>query len=427
MNLKLTKKKIGLLILFGLIVFYTFGTGFAFFFKLLYVLVLLVGVGLVWAWLNLRGIQVHLTRLSHRGQVGGYLDGQLRVVNQNRLPKSWLEVTEVSDLPNYSSGRGIGLVKDQSRAWRIETYLSRRGVYKVGEVEVTSQDPFGLFRLKRRFLAPQDYIVLPAAEPLPNLDPRLANLPADSRVNRHSDHITPDSSTVRQYAYGDSYRQIHWPYTARMSTLMVKEFDMGISAEAWVLLDMYRSGHVGNDAADNTEELAVTTAASLISRLTDLSMPVGLAVNSQEIHVHRPDSSPAQVGKLMEALAVVRALGNVTLERFIYDLRPHLTRFNTLTVITPYRRTEWISALSNIRRQGVSVSAIYVDPVEFGATPDVQTPLDYLSQNEIAAYVVKRGQPINEALRLPVNLGAPFRPTSDSTSPTTLETANDTR
>ena len=196
MNFKLTKRKIGFLLLIGVVLFYTLGTGFAFFYRLLYVLLLLLVVGLGWAWLNLRGIQVQLTRLAHRGQVGDYLEGQIRVVNRNRLPKSWLEVKEVSDLPGYSEGRGIGLVRDQSRAWRVRTYLARRGLYQVGQIEVTSQDPVGLFRLSRRFLEPQDYIVLPATEPLPDLDPRLANLPSDSRVTRRSDHITPDSSTA---------------------------------------------------------------------------------------------------------------------------------------------------------------------------------------------------------------------------------------
>ena len=413
-----------MLVLFGLITFYAFATGFAFFFKLLYVLILLAAVGFAWAWLNLRGIQIQLTRLSQRGQVGGYLEGQMRVNNLNRLPKSWLEVTEVSDIPGYSSGRGIGLVKEQSRSWRIETYLSRRGAFTVGQVEVTSQDPFGMFRLKRRFLEPKEYIVLPAAEPLPNLDPRLANLPADSRVNRRTNNITPDTSTVREYSYGDSYRRIHWPYTARMNTLMVKEFDMGISAESWVLLDMYRSSHVSLDDAENTEELAVTIAASLIGRLTELSMSVGLAANGQQMYIQRPDSSPAQAGRLMEALATVRALGNVTLERFIYDLRPHLTRFNTLTVITPSRRTEWIAALSNVRRQGVSVAAIYIDPVEFGASAAVESPVEFLANNEIATYVVKRGQALDEALRSSVNAAAPAFLTSVG-APSNPETAND--
>ena len=417
MDLRLTKRKIGFLVLLGVVIFYTLGTGFTFFFRLLYAVGLLYALGLGWAWLNLRGIEVHLTRLANRGQVGGFLEGRVQVVNLNRLPKSWLEVREVSDLPGYSAGRGIGLVRDQSRAWRVETHLPRRGLFQVGQVEVTSQDPFGLFRLTRRFLEPQDYIVLPATEPLPDLDPRLANLPSDSRATRHADHITTDSSTVREYNHGDSYRRIHWPSTVRHNTLMVKEFDEGISSESWVLVDMFQNSHFGDDEVDNTEELAVTTAASLINRLTELSMPVGLATNAQQTNLIRPDSSPGQISKLMESLAVARAQGRVSLERFLYDLRPSLSRFNTLTVITPSRRTEWVTALAQMRRQGVSVAAVYVDPVDFGAPAEVAPPLEALFNNEVPAYTVRRGRPVNEGLRAPLQWEAmPFDVPADASA-----------
>lgn len=398
----LSKRKIGITILLLVVTFYTFATGFDFFFRFLYVLLLVLGIGLGWAWLNLRGLEVRLTRLSTRGQVGGYLDGQIQIFNRNRLPKSWLEVTEVSDLPGYSGGRGVGLVRDQSRTWRVATYLSRRGIYKTGQLEVTSQDPFGLFRLSRRFLEPQEYVVFPAALPLPNLDPRIANLPSDSRVTRRSDHITPDSSAVREYSPGDSFRSIHWRYTARMNTLMVKEFDIGMSAEAWVLLDMYRSSHVGEDAEDNTEEMAVTIAASIINRLLELSMPAGLAANAEQTYVFRPDSSPSQLGRLMEPLATMRATGNVTLARFLYDLRPHLTRFNSLTVITPSRHSEWIQPLQRLRRQGVNLSVVYIDPESYGGSADVQSPIELLFQNEITTYLVKKGEPLDQALGAPL-------------------------
>ncbi len=404
----MSKRTIGILILLAVVAFYTLGTGFPFFYRFLYVIALVLIFGLLWAWINLQGLDVRLTRLAHRGQVGGYLEGQVQVVNRFRFPKSWLEVKEVSDIPGYTTGRGIAMVRDQSRSWRIETYLARRGVFETGRIEVTSQDPFGLFRLNRRFLAAQPYVVFPATELLPDLDPRFASLPSDRRITRRSDHITPESSGVRKYVYGDSFRQIHWPYTARMNSLMVKEFDMGLSAEAWVVLDMQRSSHFGDDPVDNTEELAVKAAASLIERFDDLSMPVGMATNGDQTWMIRSGSGSGHVGNLMEALAGVRATGNVTLERFLYDLQPHLSRFNSLTVITPSRRTEWIPALASLRRDGVNVTVVYVDPTDFGAPVEVQSPLDFLQSNEIQAYRVRRGQALNEALQAP--LYAPIYP-----------------
>ena len=347
---------------------------------------------------------MQLTRISSRGQVGEYLEGRIRVINKNKLPKSWLEVVEFTDLPGYSTGRGVAMVGDQSRTWRTDTYLSKRGKFNVGQVEVTSQDPLGVFHLKRRFLDPVPFIVFPAVEPLPDLDLRFSHLPSDSKTTRPVHQITTDVSAVREYTPGDSFRRIHWPYTAKMNKLMVKEFDLGLSADAWVVVDMQRTSHwAQDDEVNNTEELSVTIAASLISRLVDLSMPVGLAANGDNSYIFRPDTSPEHQARLLEALAEVQATGTTSLERFLYDLRVQMSRFNTLTVITPSTRTEWIPALNSIRRQGVNVAVVLIDPRDFGGTTNPEFLVDILFANDIATYTVKKDQVLNEALSFPVD------------------------
>ena len=400
----MSRRTLGILVLLFFITFYTFGTGFDFFFRFLYALLLLVSIGLGWAWLNLRGMELQLTRIARRGRAGEYVEGRIRVVNKNKLPKSWLEVVEFTDLPGYSTGRGVALVGDQSRTWRTETYLSKRGRFNVGQVEVTSQDPLGVFRLKRRFLDPVPFIVFPAVEPLPDVDIRFAHLPSDSRTTQPVNQITTDVSSVREYNPGDSFRRIHWPYTAKMNKLMVKEFDLGLSADAWVVVDMQRASHwAEDDEVNNTEELAVKIGASLVSRFVELSMPVGLAANGENSYVFRPDTSPEHQGRLLEALAEVRATGATSLERFLYDLRGQMSRFNTLTVVTPSTRTEWVPALNSIRRQGVNVGVVLIDPREFGGATNPEFLVDILFASDIATYVVKKDQALNEALRFPVD------------------------
>ena len=393
-----------MLALMAVVAFYALGTGFDFFFRFLYALLLLTGIGFSWAWLNLRGIELSVTRDANRGRVGGYLKGRVTIINRTNLPKSWLEVVEATGPSAKTSGRGLALVRDQMRIWRIETYLAKRGVYRSGQVRLVSQDPFGLFRLRREFLDPHPYIVLPAVEPLPNLDARFAGLPSDSRSTRHWEQITTDVASVRTYVEGDSMRRIHWPYTARMNELMVKEFDMGLSAEAWVLLDMHQDSHFGVDLddVDNTEELSVTVAASIIDRLMDQSMPVGLASNGDRDHIYRPDSSPEQRGRLMEALSEVRAHGQRPLQEFIYDFRSHLNQFNALTVVTSSVDSQWAGALSDLRRQGVEVAAVLVDRSSFGSMQNMDGPVDALSANLIPTYVVRRGDTLNSVLQVPV-------------------------
>ena len=115
-----------------------------------------------------------------------------------------------------------------------------------------------------------------------------------------------------------------------LNKLMVKEFDLGLSADAWVVVDMQRTSHPAQaDEVNNTEELSVTIAASVISRLVELSMPVGLAANGENSYIFRPDTSPEHQGRLLEALAEVQATGTTSLERFLYDLRGQMSRFNT--------------------------------------------------------------------------------------------------
>ena len=400
----MNRRFIGMVALLLVVGFCALGTGFDFFFRFLYVLLLVAGIGFVWAWLNLRGIDLQVTRDANRGQVGGYLAGQVSIINHTRSPKSWLEVSEATGPSANTSGRGLALVREQVRSWRINTYLAKRGVYRSGQVRLISQDPFGLFRLRRDFVDLHPYIVFPAVEPLPDLDVRFAGLPSNSRSTRHWDQITTDVSSIRPYVEGDSMRRIHWPYTARMNELMVKVFDMGLSAEAWVLLDMHQTSHYGVDLdeVNNTEELSVTVAASIVDQLMNHSMPVGLAVNGDQDHISRPDSSPEQRGRLMETLSEVRAFGQRPLQDFVYAVCAHLNQYNALTVVTSSVDTQWVESLHYLRRQGVEVSAVLVDRSSFGSPTNMSAPLEALSANLIPTYLVRQGDSLNDVLQTPV-------------------------
>ena len=403
------KRTIGLLVLFLVVVFYAIGTGFPFFYRLLYVVLFLIAVGAVWAWLSLRGLEVRVSRTGDRGQVGGYLEGQVTVTNRTWLPKSWLEVTEAAGAAPEPGGRGLSLDRRQVRSWRIETYLARRGLFQGGEVRVVSQDPFGLFRFGRYFSDPHTYIVYPATEPLPNLDSRFAGLPADSRLTRYFDQVTTDVASLRPWRPGDAYRRIHWPYTARMNSPMVKEFDAGLAAQFWLLLDLHRpSHHYGDESGaanpvDNTEELAVTLAASLAQRLMELGLPAGLAVNGENGGLLRPDNGPDHLNRMMETLAGAQAANAAPLPEFLYGMRPHLNHFHSVTVITANTDPAWIAALLDLKRLNVTVAAALVDPASFGSRRTVGPVVDAAAAELVAVYVAGRGGLLDDALARPVN------------------------
>ena len=134
----MNRRFIGVVVLLLVVSFYALGTGFDFFFRFLYALLMVTGIGFVWARLNLYGIELNVTRDANRGQVGGYLVGQVSIVNRTRMPKSWLEVAETTGPTADTSSRGLALTREQVRTWRIQTYLTKRGVYKSAEVTLVS-------------------------------------------------------------------------------------------------------------------------------------------------------------------------------------------------------------------------------------------------------------------------------------------------
>ena len=390
------------LLLFTLAGFLALGSGFAIYWRLAYIVLLAIVGGFLWSWLNLRGLELRLERRQFSSQVGIPLKGHIRLWNHSRWPKAWLEVEELTDLPEAGSGRVLGLGGQDAESWDHMVECRRRGVYSLGPIMVSTGDPFGLFKLSRRFLQKSQVVVYPRSDPLPNLKLPIANFPSDGRLSRRSLQVTSQAASLRRYAPGDSVKRIHWPYTARLSTLMVKEFDQGVSSDAWILLDLQSQVHFG-DGLENTEELAITVAASVAARLLSLGIPVGLAGSGDQPYLLGPDRSPGHGERLLESLAVMKAQGEAPLERALDQVDLQVSRYTTLVIITPSMTTGWVSAVTVMRRHGVLAAAILIDASGFGAPGDTNAPIEQLYAHDIPTYVVKRGQPLDQALMAPLN------------------------
>lgn len=401
----MTRPMPGILAIIGLVIaiFLGWGSGFAIYWRLAYVLLLAVLVGMAWSWLNLWRLEVTLERRATRGQVGVPLEGRIRIRNNTRLPRPWLEVEELTDLPDPHSGRVINMGSQDTRSWRHIVECNRRGVFTLGPVRVTSGDPFGLFRAKREFLGKQRLVVYPRAEPLPNLNLPYAGLPGDGRRSERSQHTTTQAASIRPYVQGDSVNRVHWPSTARIGNLMVKEFDQGISASVWLLLDMNQRAQVGENF-DNTEELTVSIAASVATQLLRVGIPVGMAAYGDHPYLLRPDHSVGQGERLLELLALVRAQGTMAMGQAILNVEANLTRLDTLVLITPNTASNWIPSVGAVRERGIRMVSILVDPADFGGSGDTTAVMEQLFAHDIPTYMVKRGQNLAQALAAPLNV-----------------------
>ena len=135
---------------------------------------------------------------------------------------------------------------------------SRRGIIPVGPVLSVRGDPVGLCRIERPWTGVELLYVHPRISPLDRLGSGLLkDLEGQTTQDRSNSDVA--FHTLRPYVPGDDRRHVHWKTTARLGTMMVRQFvDTRRSHLALV---------VSTDQADYADEeefeLAISLAASL--------------------------------------------------------------------------------------------------------------------------------------------------------------------
>jgi hypothetical protein len=133
-----------------------------------------------------------------------------------------------------------------------------RGVVTVGPVTTVRSDPVGLLRREHAFEDEHELFVHPPTVALPSTS---AGLVRDLEGNASRRLVDADMSfhAIREYAPGDSQRQVHWKSTAKTGRLMVRQYEESLRSRMAVVL-----GAASQEYLDADEyELAVSAAASL--------------------------------------------------------------------------------------------------------------------------------------------------------------------
>ncbi len=377
-----------------------FANGFSLFFRLAYLLAGLLALGYVWAWANVHGVEIVVERTADRLEAGEVADERLTVRNKSRLPKLWLEVWDNSDLPGHIGGKVVSL-SQRRQSWGIQTKCRHRGYFTFGPITMSSGDPFGLFRVKRTVGDTHGLLVYPAAVDLPRFTIPAAELPDEGRLHSHTYSITPNAAGVRDYVPGDSFRRIHWPSTARMGKLMVKEFDLERGSEVWILLDMQEQVQAGV-GEESTEEYGVTIAASIARKYLQANHLVGFISHAERpyrIQLHR---GGGQLQRIVESLAVIKARGVMALSELMVDESIHFGRNTSLVIITPSTDMAWVETAQRLTERGVKACAILLEPSTFGGRDNSLLVVGSLILSGVPTYLVKQGEALEAALASPV-------------------------
>lgn len=376
---------------------FAFATGFWLLFRLAYVLAFAVPLCYLWAKFNVSGLELEVTRLVDRAQVGQMADELIVVRNPSWLPRIWLEVDDPSDLPGARPRRVVSLGGRRRTSWRSQTLLTRRGVYNVGPLRVSSSDPFGLFKQSQSYGSRSQIIVYPPFIDLPHFTVPPASLPGEGRFRKRTHYVTPNASGVRDYVWGDSFNRIHWASTARTGKLMVKTFELDPASDIWIILDLQRAVQAGS-GDDSTEEYAVKIAASVARSFLNANRNVGMMAFGQRLDMIETERGGQQMTRILESLAMARATGDVPVGDLLNVEGKRFGRHTTVVLITPSTDERWVTSLLMLTQRGVKVAVVLLEAGTFGAQSNSLMVVSQLTAADIWSYLVKRGDDLSHTL-----------------------------
>lgn len=337
--------------------------------------------GLLWPhWLVTRLAVVRTG--PDRAEEGETITFHVDVENLGWLPRFMVEL--VDRLPFAGKTRGqsapeetpfglIAYIPGRSRRrYEMPLVCEKRGFYRLGPIGLTSSFPLGLAEARQtRNEGCQTLTVYPDVFTIVSLPLR----GSPSQIHRGG-YLLPEGagaaefSGLREYRRGDNPRHVHWPTTARLNELMVKEFEPLASACLHLVVDLHADANVGG-GRHATLEYALRIAGSIARYATMNGLRVRASAEGAQ-----PLAIPAGSGELhyraiLDELAVVDADGETPFASLLERLSRHTPPGETVVVFLaapPEQADAILGALALLRQRRANLFAVVFDRDSFSPT-----------------------------------------------------------
>jgi uncharacterized protein (DUF58 family) len=372
----------------------------------------------LWSIFSLRGLGFTRSARSLRAQVGQIFEERFEVQNQNRFPRLWIEIRDQAPLPGADGSRVITMLRGkQGRSYLSRVRLVRRGVFPLGPTGIATGDLFGLFPVERTVAEKDSLLVYPMMVEVRGFPNPPGLLPGGEALRRRTHQVTPNAAGVREYTTGDPLNRIHWLSTARRGRLIVKEFELDPLADVWIFLDgaLNVQAELPQPAIDlyvkdlwshsgkiplppSTEEYGISAAASLVRDYLRRGRAVGFVCAGQHLTLISPDRGGRQLGKILEALALTRAEGDLPLRALIETQVKHMVRGSTVVLITSSTSTEVALMVDFLLQRGLKPIVVIIDASTFGGKVGSEQLVESIKLLGVPHRVVKNEMDLSDAL-----------------------------
>lgn len=354
-------------------------------------------------------LAAHRTADAGAVQIGERVTIEVELENKSALPVPWVIIEEA--LPRgamkppfrlKAKGKTLFVAKLAARGTkriRYEVEFLARGYHQFGPLMIESGDLFGLQRRFRVLSEPVYVLVYPEVVPLRSYDITSRRPLGEIRMTHRLFEDPTRIAGVRPYQAGDPLSRIHWPAFARTGVLHSKVFEPSCVAGATLVLDFHQRSLRFMETL-RTEDLMITTAASLANAVYELGQQVGFVTNGRDAAERlrtegwraewrtrrdaarrleeRPPNErlepvvlpaargPEQIERIYETLARLERTDGFEFAEMIDEVAARIPRDASVIAIL-FDVTEDIARrLGELRRSGFSVSVVVVIESESG-------------------------------------------------------------
>ena len=265
-------------------------------------------------------------------------------------------------------GSGASVVIPSGVRQEYVVVAERRGVYDFDLAAVLVNDPLGIFTIKKRFSQHRSLLVYPTGLPMPLIAAeghQNAGRPSSARVGQRGDD--EGFYGTREYRLGDDLRRIHWRSSARHGSLVVAERETHLQPTVWICLDA-QSGARFAAGGLFAWERCVKAAVSIMEASFRNGASVGLLVPGKDETFIAPKASEDQRWRILDALARVRAGGDIPLERVVVQMDASVR--TALVIVTAYPTPGIADVAVRMVHSGAHVTVVYVEPSKSAPVPD---------------------------------------------------------
>jgi uncharacterized protein (DUF58 family) len=308
---------------------------------------------------------------------------QIELENTTNIPLVWVLCNDQTphDVNVISKRRSVLSLGPKAKGlFTYKVQGRKRGVYKLGPVQVEAGDPFGIDTKRGIMDITHSLVVYPRIRSLQEF--QLPSKLPFGEVKTAQRLFEDPARTIgaRPYEPGDPYKRLHWKLTAKTGQLQVKEYQPSIALETMIFLNLDAEDYSVH-LFDHYSELAVEVAASVGYHLLQQRQSVGMMTNGTDpfesehtpsaeqpeipIRSERVIHIPSRKGseglmRTLKLLACIQCKPGPGFVEMVGEGSRHLNWGSTLVLITPKDTEELINLIFVLRRSGYHIIVLVV-------------------------------------------------------------------